>query len=165
MNILISYFQQIRYFKPYMIPVSTAMWDPKWLETKNGKKPHIDQNGIFVGIKEESLIFDQETFENMNEQCQKDCPYKSKAPNCQFMSKYLEQLRKIDFKNYLIPELNRVANEVKKILNFQEEPEIVLMVHEKPDILCSERPVLKKVFAENGIELKEWTKDRSGLVF
>ena len=73
MNILISYFQQIRYFKPYMIPVSTAMWDPKWLETKNGKKPHIDQNGIFVGIKEESLIFDQETFENMNEQCQKDC--------------------------------------------------------------------------------------------
>ena len=38
MNILISYFQQIRYFKPYMIPVSTAMWDPKWLETNTLKQ-------------------------------------------------------------------------------------------------------------------------------
>lgn len=30
MKILISYFYQIRFFKPNMIPLSTAAFDPKW---------------------------------------------------------------------------------------------------------------------------------------
>ena len=43
--------------------------------------------------------------------------------------------------------------------------ELDLLVHEKPDNPCSERLGLVKLFADHGIELKEWTKDRSGLIF
>jgi len=117
-----------------------------------------------LGIKEESLIFNPEVFESMDEQCQKDCPYRNKIPNCDFMIKYTEQLRKVDFKNYLLPELARVAEDVRKITHYEGEPIIVLMVHEAPTVPCSERPVLQKVFKENGIELKEWSKELSGEV-
>ena len=30
MKLALSYFYQIRNFKHYMIPVSTAVWDPQW---------------------------------------------------------------------------------------------------------------------------------------
>ena len=30
MNIYISYFYNIRFFPKNLIPISTAMWDPKW---------------------------------------------------------------------------------------------------------------------------------------
>ena len=30
MKIYISYFYAVRFFKPYQIPMSTAVWDPKW---------------------------------------------------------------------------------------------------------------------------------------
>ena len=76
-----------------------------------------------------------------------------------------EECIEIDFNGYLIPELNRIAEEVRKITHYKGEPKIVLLVHEKPDNPCSERLGLVKLFAEHGIELKEWTKDRSGLIF
>jgi hypothetical protein len=65
----------------------------------------------------------------------------------------------------LIPELNRIAEEVRKITHYKGEPKIVLLVYEKPDNHCSERGPLIRLFKEHGIDLKEWTKDQSGLIF
>ena len=96
--------------------------------------------------------------------CQRDCKHKNAIPKCPFLISYREYLETIDFEK-LIAEFERIANEVKKINNYQQEPEIVLLVHEKPDNSCSERAGLVKLFADHGIELKEWTKDRSGLIF
>ena len=143
------------------------MWDPKWISEKsgNGKYYFLNENNVVLGIKEESLIFNEKLFENMEEKCQKDCPYKNKVPNCDFMVNYEKQLRQIDFKNYLLPEFERIANEVRKITHYEGDSLICLMVHEKPDIECSERPILKKVFKDNGIELKEWTKEELGDIF
>ena len=95
----------------------------------------------------------------------KPCPYIDKHPHCQFLAAYWKHLQKIDSDGYLIPELNRIAEEARKITHYKGEPKIVLRVHEKPDNLCSERAGLVKLFADHDIELKEWTKDRSGLIF
>lgn len=143
------------------------MWDPKWISEKsgNGKYYFLNENNVVLGIKEESLIFNEKLFENIEEKCQKDCPYKNKVPNCDFMINYEKQLRQIDFKNYLLPEFERIADEVRKITHYKGDPLICLMVHEKPDVECSERPILKKVFKDNGIELKEWTKEELGDIF
>jgi len=167
MKFYITYFYNIRFFTPNMIPVSTAIWDPKWIrdKTHNNTQCCLDKNNVLLGIKEESLIFDKTVFDTMDEQCQKDCPYKEKIPNCQFMIKYKQQLDKIDFTGYLLPELKRVAEDVRKITNYEGEPIIVLMVHEPPTVACSERPVLQKFFLEHGIILKEWSKDLVGMVF
>ena len=96
--------------------------------------------------------------------CQRDCQHKNENPNCPFLVSYREYLETIDFEK-LIVELERIANEVKKINNYQQEPEIVLLVYEAVNNPCSERAGLVKLFADHGIELKEWTKDRSGLIF
>ena len=46
MKLAISYFYQIRNFKPNMIPVSTARWDPKWYHDGKGAEYNfIDKNG------------------------------------------------------------------------------------------------------------------------
>ena len=96
--------------------------------------------------------------------CQRECQHKNKVPNCPFLVNYSEYLETIDFKK-LIAEFERIADEVKKINNYQQEPEIVLLVYEAANNPCSERLGLVKLFADHGIELKEWTKDRSGLIF
>ena len=95
----------------------------------------------------------------------KPCPYLSKHPHCQFLEAYRAHLQKIDFEGYLIPEFSRIAEDVRKITHYEGEPTIVLLVHEKPDNLCSERLPLIEVFEKHGIILKEWGKDLSGVIF
>ena len=117
-----------------------------------------------VGIKEESFLMTED--EIPEEMCAgRPCQYESKWPHCQFLDAYWRHLQKIDFDGYLIPELNRIAEEVRKITHYNGEPKIILMVHEKPDNHCSERLGLVRLFKDHGIELKEWTKDNSGLIF
>lgn len=74
-------------------------------------------------------------------------------------------MQKIDFDGYLIPELNRIAEEVRKVTHFVGEPKIVLLVYEKPDNPCSERAGLIRLFKEHGIELREWSEEDAGIVF
>ena len=86
--------------------------------------------------------------------CQRDCQYKNEAPKCPFLISYREYLETIDFEK-LIAEFERIANEVKKINNYQQESEIILLVYEAVNNPCSERFGLIKLFADHGIELKE----------
>lgn len=45
-----SYFYQIRNFKPYQIPLSTAISDPAWYHPKNGEY-YVDKNGVINGLR------------------------------------------------------------------------------------------------------------------
>ena len=90
--------------------------------------------------------------------CQRDCSHKNEIPSCPFLISYRKYLETVDFKK-LIAEFKRVANEVKKINNYQQEPEIVLLVYESVNNPCSERQPLIDYFAKNGIILKEFTKN------
>ena len=152
MKIYTSYFYNIRFFKPWQIPVSTAVWDPKWFHDGKGKD-HVwkDQNNVWNGIR----------FEALNpEGCNAGgCPCKVKNPEeCWFLRSYAKGLRSWKFSD-IMDYLQKVADFIQQTEGFQEEPEIILMVYEVPDNPCSERVELLRYFRENGIDIEEWKKN------
>ena len=57
------------------------------------------------------------------------------------MDKYYEYLKQQDF-NSLLKELERIAEDVHKINQFEGEPVIVLIVYESSKCTCAERPCI-----------------------
>ena len=159
-----SYFQQIRNIKdPSYIFLDTSIWAPKWLDPSNGTKQYINEYNQLIGIKLDELLLTED--EIPEEMCSgQPCPYIEKHPYCQFLKAYYKHLQKIGFNN-LLQEINRIAEDVRKITHYEGEPKIVLLVHEKPDNPCSERGPLVRFFKENGIILREWSKEDLGMVF
>ena len=149
MKILISYFYNTRFFKSNQIGISTAVWNPKYY--KLGQNQH----DSILGISEPSL-----SPKTIDPVCSKDCPYKKDLPNCPFLVAYRNYLDTVDF-NYLMTEFNRIAEEVKKINNYEGEPEIILLVYETPDNPCSERQSLIDYFRKQGIKIEEYVKETS----
>lgn len=164
MQLYITYFQQIRNITDdSCILLDTSVWAPKWLDPSNGKRQYINENNLLIGIKcEEFLMTEDEIPEEM---CSgKPCPYISKHPECQFLQAYWAHLCKLDF-DKLLSEFERVAEDVRKITHYKGEPKIVLLVHEKPDNLCSERIGLVRLFKEHGLELKEYSPIEQNSLF
>lgn len=148
MKIKISYFYNIRFFKPYQIPISTAVWDPKWFH--DGKKQNYyfkDKNGVYNGLRAEMLA------PGFEAKCSKTC--RDNPDDCSFIVGYKDQISTISF-NAFIEYLESIANYVKTTEHFDDEPEIILMVYETPENKCSERGPLVEWFSENGIKLEEW---------
>ena len=160
MEIYITSFNYLRYFTPNMIPISTAGgcgW-PWWLLKSDNHKEgdyYLNKNNVMIGIQEECLAFPKEKFECLTEPCQKNCPYKYKAPNCQFMTEYYKYLKSLDF-DRILKEFCRISEDVRKINHYEGEPIIVLLVYEAATNPCGERPCLQHWFKDNGYELKEW---------
>lgn len=152
MKYYITYFYNIRFLKPNMVPFSTAVWDPKYFhDFKGSSYTFIDKRGVINGLRVETL---QPQITNNG-----GCPCNTKHPeSCLFLKNYEIQLENTNFKE-LTDYLEAVAYDAKEQLKFQEEPEIVLLVYEKPDNPCSERGPLIKYFAKNGIQLKEFQKE------
>ena len=151
MKLAISYFYQIRFFKPYMIPVSTAVSDPQWYHNFQDKNYiFLDKRGIANGFRCELLHGD--------ETCSGLCfgrKYCLDNPNnCLFLKQYRKQLDKINILDFL-KETSNFAKRVKKWMGFKEEPMVVFIVHEAPSNKCSEREVLLKYFADNHIDCCE----------
>lgn len=153
MKIRISYFYQIRFFKPYQIPLSTAKWQPKWY----GTKPYVDKNGVMNGLTARPFVLPDSYWENLVEhhtECGKNC---QQSIPCNFMKYYYQYLSSLDFQD-IYKRCEDIGNRVKERLGFEEEPEIILMVHEPKSCKCAERPVIVKWFADHGIDLKEYEK-------
>lgn len=150
MKFWISYFYNIRFLKPNQIPVSTAVWDPKWYHNfKGNSEVYLDKNGVLNGLRVEEL--------NPQKLNAHGCPCKHKGDykTCRFLREYREGLRRLNFQR-LIDKLELIGSGWKNTAGLEEEPEIVLIVYEVPDNPCSERVPLIEWFAENGIELEEW---------
>lgn len=149
MKVSTSYFYQIRHFKPNMIPISTAIGNPKWYEHKyNLSKEYVDKNGVLNGI-----TFHELTPLGISSGCNPITCDKD-LNKCSFCQQYKQKLDAYDFEE-LYTKLEHVAIRVQNQLGFSEEPHIVLMVHEKPDNPCSERIPLQQYFTEHGVECKE----------
>lgn len=147
MRIATSYFYQIRHFHHNMIPVSTAISDPEWYRPEEGQEYYIDKRGIVCGLRYEPLI--------VQRQCTCICPCENKdieKGNCPMMREYRQLLETIDF-NKMIKGFEHCAN--KFASSFNEEPTIVLMVHEAWYNPCSERKALQDYFTSHGWECKE----------
>lgn len=149
MKLYISYFYQIRNFLSFQIPISTAITDPKWYHDnkspilKNGKLDYhvfLDKNKVLNGLRSESL--------KPNNNCLNLChgqPCIQDPSICAFLRQYKKQLESVD-KETLINNLIAVGRQVKDIIKFEHEPEIVLIVHEAPSNRCSEREALIDFF-------------------
>lgn len=150
MKIFITYFYNIRFFKPHMIPISTAVWDPKWYHDFRGHDIIFkDKNNVLNGIRYPDLS---------PANIAPCCPCENKNPNnCQFIKDYANYLDTLNF-DKVYSDLMFIANKSKEILKFDEEPEICLMVYEKPDNPCSERKSLIEYFNKHGITITEWNR-------
>lgn len=155
MRVYISYFYQIRFFKRYMIPLSTAIWDPKWYHAFQGPQHKFkDKNGVYNGLRIEQFMPGDEC----HDLCRGAENCDSKNPNsCEFLKKYREQLDRLDF-NEVMTAFNEIGNFIKQAEGFPEDPVIVLIVHEAPQNPCSERRVIRDWFQSNGYILPEWSK-------
>lgn len=147
MEIYTSYFYHVRFFKENMLPVSTAVWDPKWFHNNHGQK-HIfeDKRGIINGIKMPAFI--------PGEECHDLCGGPDKCdthdPNtCKFLTKYREQLDSLNFKK-VMKHLEACATLTKS-----KKPIVVLLFHETPDKKCSERQAVQEWFAKHGVTVTE----------
>ena len=157
MQIYISYFYQVRFFTPNMIPLSTAVGDPIWFHnmTRDQTLKFKDKNGVWNGLRAEPFV--------PGANCEGTCrgPEWCDTMNpdrCAFLRRYLIQLNSLDYKE-ILARFERLGNLVKNREGFLEEPIAVLLVHEAPNNPCSERWALKKWFAQHGYDLKEWAKD------
>lgn len=153
MRIAISYFYQIRNFKKNMIPISTAMWDPKWYHNfQDSSFTFVDKRGIVNGLRCEELHPD-ETCNNLCQGAEK-CEYR--LEKCNFLAAYKKQLDKIDFVAFI----KRCVNSGTKImqqlgLTEEDDPILVFIVYEAPNNPCSERQALLDWFNGHGLECKE----------
>lgn len=56
MKLYTSYFYQIRFFAPNIVPVSTAVWDPKWYHNFAGQdNVFLDKRGVVNGLRAPAL--------------------------------------------------------------------------------------------------------------
>ena len=141
----ITYYYNVRFMKQNQLPLSTAMWPPKFF-SENSKKneAHLNDKSVILGL----------TIHQFVPQLQEECPCDIKDYlHCSFLEKYYEQLSKLDF-NEVIANYESIADKLSDIISAKID-EIVLLVYEKPDNMCSERTALKKWFKEHCIELKE----------
>lgn len=150
MKIFTSYFYQIRFFTKYMIPVSTAIWDPKWFHTGNNIGEYRDKNGVWNGIRM-PILSPSKIDTSSCIQCKTHDP-----SNCDFQRAYKEYLNSLDF-DKIYSSLQNLANAVSNMENLDREPWIVLIVHEKPNNPCSERKALQEYFSLHGITCEELT--------
>lgn len=154
----ISYFYQIRNMTPNMLPVSTAMYDPKWFHNGNGNGyRYIDKNGVINGVRMNEVCMEAYRVEDLIKKgimCNQECPRNLQI--CSFMQEYAKCIRD---KN---PDFNKFISFCEGYLQFLNQrlnlclDTIIFIVHENPLINCGERPVLQQWFLENGIELEEF---------
>lgn len=158
MNYYISYFYQVRNMKPNMLPVSTAMWDPRWFHNFKGHlHRYIDNNGVINGIRMNQLCMEMYRWERLVKdkiscmECNNFIP-----GECPFMQEYAKYIRE---KN---PDFQKFLTFCEGYINFLNQSHgsaidtIIFIVHEPPTRDCGERQELQRWFKENGYDLLEW---------
>ncbi len=157
MYIMTSYFYQIRFFTRNMIPLSTAVWDPKWFhQNKSQKYQWKDKNGVWNGLRAEEFA-PGPLCDNL---CRgPECCDTGQPQTCPFLKAYRKQLDLLDFKD-IIKRIYKIGKAVQEAEGFKEEPIVVLIVHEAIDNPCSERRIIQEWFRDNGYPIQEFRKEK-----
>lgn len=155
MRIYTSYFYQIRFFPPNLVPLSTAIWDPKWFhDNKSQSYQFKDKRGVLNGLRAE--IFYPRIHGEGECHGPEQCSWVNR-PICPFKANYAAQLNDLDF-NDVMERFQFLADAIKKNEKF-DDVDFALIVHEAPTNPCSERSTIQNWFAQHGIECNEWSKD------
>ena len=144
MKLYTSYFAQLRNFPPNLVGLSTAIWNPKWLQ------PRRDKNGA-IWLDVPPLKPGRECDGLCAGKCNPKHPQ-----DCAFLKVYYEQLKKIDYFKFM----NKLFDLHDKICESEgmTELDFAFLVYETPQNPCSERAMIQKWFHENGMEIEEWHK-------
>lgn len=165
MKFYISNFYQIRNMTPNMLPVSTAMWDPKWFHLGDGHSKYIDKNGVINGVKFPELVLDKYRWDDLAKKhlscidlCKDSCYMEFSIEYCPFMKEYYKNITtKMESFEKFLQHCESYVQYMRQSTGISIDT-IVLIVYESVEKPCGERWVLKDWFAENGYELKEWRK-------
>lgn len=152
MKIYTSYFYQIRFFQKHMIPLSTAVWDPRWFHDNKGQGYIFqDKRGIYNGLRAEPFV----PGKSCDGLCRgpEYCSTKDSS-KCEFLKKYREQLDSYNFQS-ILERFNRLGNKIIQRDDLKKEPIFALIFHEAPSNPCSERWVVQQWFKDNGMEITE----------
>ncbi len=154
LKIYTSYFYQVRFMKPYHIPCSTALWDPKWFHGFQGSE-HIfrDKNGVLNGLRAE--MFAPGPW--CSDLCRGPEMCNQKPDSCGFLRAYRSQFADLDIAE-VMSLFEGLAGKMKEYLGLDREPEFILLFHEAPNNPCSERVVVQEWFKANGVLVEEWNK-------
>lgn len=147
MKIFTSYFYMIRFFKPWQVPVSTALYDPKWFHAFKGQDfKFLDKRNVINGLRAE-LLHPGKSCEGL---ChgKVGCAYTPES--CQFMKNYKQQILMLD-KTKILDKFQALANKIQTKVHHAVD--IVLIVHEAPTNPCSERSVLQEAFNCKELEI------------
>lgn len=149
-----SYFYQIRNFKRNMIPVSTAIFDPRWYHNFTGDYNYLfkDKREIVNGIRCLPII----ECGRAASSCKgpEQCHYAPAATACPFLKSYRNNLEQLNI-NSLIDDFNYLASVYQIHEHLDDEITIVLIVYETPSNPCSERKALLDFFNSHGVECSE----------
>ena len=150
MKFFITYFYNIRFLPKNSVPLSTAVWDPKWFHANMGQDYVFpDKRGVYNGLRIPELSPEKVEAHD----CSKTCI--QNPGECTFIKAYHNYIYSLDFnkvKNTLI----EFSKGLKESRNLRSLPDVYLLVHEKPDNPCSERGTLIQWFKDNNVELKEF---------
>lgn len=153
MEIYISYFYQVRFFLPHMIPLSTAKWDPKWFhDFKDQSHTFIDKRGVLNGLRATPFA-PGPTCENLCHGLE-NCII-GDTSHCDFIYEYEKQLDALDFDD-IMRRIESIVQRSVQYLKCPGDPIAILLVHEAPQNLCSERCSIKHWFYKHGVIVKEW---------
>lgn len=155
-----SYFYQVRYFNPNILPYSTALYDPSWFhDGRSNAHTFIDSHGVVNGLRCEPIIEKAMDIARTDNSC--PCPelrQRIEAEDCPFLLAYRAALEAIPFDvlyNRFAEIASRYYNECDKV--DKEKPiTIMLLVHETTLNQCSERKELQKYFMRHGVPCSEW---------
>lgn len=152
MKIYTSYFYQIRNFPKNLVPLSTALSDPRYYH--DFKHPHyyfVDKRGIVNGLRAEPFMPGVEC----SGLCHGPNDCSGKAKTCAFLQTYYKQLCKLDINDIMF----RFQDLGKRLVAagvLNELPNFALIVHEAPTNPCSERGPIQQYFKNNGIIVQEF---------
>lgn len=153
MQLMTSYFYQIRFFDKNMIPFSTAVFDPKWYHDNQGQK-HLffDKRGVVNGLRIPMLV--------PPEWCRGACRGYDACPvknpdECAFLKAYGDYVNTLSVED-IWEWLERACDKIKIRSGFYREPVAVLIFHEKYDNPCSERIPVTQWLLNNGIDVREF---------
>lgn len=138
----ISYFYNLRFLPADIIPVSTALSDPKWFKGE----PKFDSRGVLIGLNFPEFHHPRAY------SC--GCPCSSKNPlECEFLRTYRRHLDTLDGESE-IRKFESLAEYLRSCgVSVQG---FCLMVYETPDNPCSERKPLQELWEIWGLELPEF---------
>lgn len=156
--ILITYFYQVRNLTHNQIPLSTAMFDPKWYhDNKGNRHKYVDKRGVINGLRCEPLVPN----ETLKDLCRgregQGTVCQGNPTNCSFLTGYRGQLQRLNIES-LRRWWSELSQRIEKVTGTpQESLQPVLLVHEKPDNPCSERTIIREWLNKEGIENEELT--------